>query len=246
MKKLIATVVLAMMPALFFAQGTFAKFEKDAEVTSLVIGKKAFSLMASAKFAKNEKTAPIVEMVADIESVSVYTTKAPSSAAEMKSTTKTYLKKKNFEPLIEVKDKGKLVTISVRDEKKSEKIKEILVFVDGMPTDDETIIISIVGNFDLEKLSEIMQSKEEPKVDAKMEQVASDFIIKVQPNPVSDAFYLNTDEPAQVTLYDLSGRVVKKETYSPAGISVVGLKPETYIAEIIIGDRKQTQKIIVK
>ena len=247
MKKLITTVVLAMMPTLFFAQSAFGKFEKDAEVTSVVIGKKAFSMLAATKIGNNENTAHLMEAIAEVESVSVYTTDFPASATELKSAAKTHLKKGKFEPLVQVKEKGKHVTISVREDRKSNKVREVLIFVDGT-ADQETVVISVVGNFDLQKLADMIKTKaDDAKAhEEKLNQIKDNLEVKLQPNPASDVFYLDTDQSAQVTLYDLSGRVVKQEVYSPAGISVVGLKPETYIVEIRSGDKKQTQKLIVK
>jgi hypothetical protein len=247
MKKLIATVVLTMMPTLFFAQKAFEKFGKDAEVTSLVIGKKAFSMMAATKIGDNENTTHLMEAIAEVESVSVYATDFPSSATELKSAAKSHLKKGNFEPLIQVKEKGRQVTISVREDGKTDKVREVLIFVDGTADDKETVVVSIVGNFDLQKLAEMIQTKGDAKVhEGKISQIKENLEVKLQPNPVSDVFYLDTDQSAQITMYDLSGRVVKQEVYTPAGISVVGLKPETYIVEIRNGDKKQTQKLIVK
>jgi hypothetical protein len=70
--------------------------------------------------------------------------------------------------------------------------------------------------------------------------------LKVSPNPASGKFFINTDKAVDVKMYDLSGRLVKEQTYSSEGISVSDLSPATYIVEITSGDMRQTQKILIK
>ena len=70
--------------------------------------------------------------------------------------------------------------------------------------------------------------------------------ISIYPNPVSEVFYLTTDKDAKINLFDVSGRLVKTQNYSANGIDVSSLNSGIYMAEIIIDDAKEVQKIIVK
>ena len=70
--------------------------------------------------------------------------------------------------------------------------------------------------------------------------------VALYPNPVSDVFFINTNESAKVTLYDISGRLVRTENYTVSGINISDLKTGIYVAEITIGATKGFKKIIKK
>lgn len=249
MKKIVLSLLM-LMPALFFAQDAFEKFERDADVTSLILGKKAFAMMAATKFGDaNEALTDLAKAAAQVESLRVYSTQVPETAGQMKRAVDSHIKAERLEELLKVKDEGENISVLVKDGR-GNKVKEILVFIDGSAKKQESVIVSVKGNFDLDQLAEMLNSKsvsgDAKKDEAKLESIKEEMELKIQPNPTSDIFYLNTSEPSEVTLYDLSGRKVKNEVYTPAGISVAGLKPETYLVEVRSGDKKQTQKIIVK
>lgn len=70
--------------------------------------------------------------------------------------------------------------------------------------------------------------------------------ITVYPNPVSDVLYVNTNEAAAVTVYDLSGRMVKSEAYSASGVNVSTLSKGIYLAEVTVGTAKTTKRIVIE
>jgi hypothetical protein len=70
--------------------------------------------------------------------------------------------------------------------------------------------------------------------------------ITVYPNPVSDVLYVNTNEAAAVTVYDLSGRMVKSEAYTASGVNVSTLSKGIYLAEVTVGTAKTTKRIVIE
>lgn len=70
--------------------------------------------------------------------------------------------------------------------------------------------------------------------------------ISIYPNPANDVFYLTTYKNARVSLFDISGRLVKTQFNSANGIDVSGLNAGIYMAEISIDETKEVQKIIIK
>ena len=70
--------------------------------------------------------------------------------------------------------------------------------------------------------------------------------ITVAPNPTSDVFYLNTDETAAVKLYDIQGRLVKSEIYSPSGINVSGMNSGIYLVEVTIDNNRNVQRLVIR
>ncbi|WP_296144704.1 DUF5074 domain-containing protein [uncultured Flavobacterium sp.] len=70
--------------------------------------------------------------------------------------------------------------------------------------------------------------------------------VSIYPNPASGVFFLTTDKNAKVNLYDISGRLVKTQNYTANGIDVSSLNSGVYMAEIIIDETREVQKIIIK
>lgn len=70
--------------------------------------------------------------------------------------------------------------------------------------------------------------------------------ITVAPNPTSDVFYLNTDAAAAVKLYDIQGRMVKSETYSPSGINVSGMNKGVYLVEVTLDNNRNVQRLVIR
>ena len=133
-------------------------------------------------------------------------------------------------------------------------VTQMLAFIGNGKTDasknNETVIIFVTGNFNLDDFTEMLSDKttsgNKKTEDQKLSEIKNALELKVSPNPVSGVFYINTDKAFDVKMYDLSGRLVKEQTYTSEGIATSGLVPATYIVEITSGDMKQTQKIIIK
>ena len=69
---------------------------------------------------------------------------------------------------------------------------------------------------------------------------------KVYPNPAVSNVFIATDENVDVTLYDITGKMVKNETYTLSGIDVSNLQKGVYIMEINSDKQKQVVKLAVK
>lgn len=157
MTKFIITMVLALVPTLFFGQNAFDKFEGREDITSVSVNKKTFEMLGEMKSDGKEKKdkdlSKYLEMADKIENLKVLTTSSVKASAELKSTFDTYRKKENLEQLIRVNDEGKNVQIYVKNGKSSSDVKEFLIFVEGGDKiGDETVLVSLVGDIDLKKI----------------------------------------------------------------------------------------------
>lgn len=251
MKKIITIAIFALMPTLFYGQAAFDKYEGNTDVTSVIVNKKAFSMLGSVKTGQaDEKTQEYQDLIKRIESFKVFVTEKPATASDLKNTAESYAKSANLEELMRVTEKGMNLKIMVKSGKKETQITEILMFVESSEKEHNAVVMSVIGNFDLDELSELigkaLPSATEKPVDEKLGTVNEALALKVSPNPVSDVFQINTTEPAEIKIYDLSGRLIRSESYKTEGVSVSGLNPATYVVEITIGSKKQTQRIIVK
>lgn len=264
MRKIILIIALALTAVTTFAQSAFEKYEKDENVTSFIAGKKTVQMIANTKLnSDNEKIQKGREMLNGVESIEVYTTAKQSVASDMKTTVAAYSKSAGLEDLMQISDSGKRISIMVKEGASESIVTQFLVFIhsdkpktakNNDPSSSElaqqSIIVLVTGNFNMDDFSEMLSGKtvtgDKKTDDAKLAEIKNALELKVSPNPANGVFYINTDKAAEVKLYDLSGRMVKQQTYTAAGISVTDLAPATYIVEITSGDRKQTQKIIIK
>jgi len=161
MTKFIVTLVLALMPTLFFAQSAFDKFEGRDDITSVSVNKKTFEMLGDikvdAKESKGKKDTQDISkylgMADKIDNLKVLTTSSVKATAELKSTFESYRKKENLEQLMKVNDGGKNVMIYVKSGKTASQAKEFLIFVEGGDKiGDETVLVSLVGDIDLKDI----------------------------------------------------------------------------------------------
>lgn len=152
-KKLIITAVLALLPSLFFAQSAFDKFNNLDDVTAVVINKKSFNLLDKMQLKMNEKTQKYVSQVKNIDNFKMFSTSNVKIAEDMKRTFETYRKKEDLEQLMSIREGGNDIKIYVRSKDDSSKVAQFLMFIEGGDKKgDETVLLSLTGDFDLAAL----------------------------------------------------------------------------------------------
>lgn len=70
--------------------------------------------------------------------------------------------------------------------------------------------------------------------------------LSLYPNPATHQFFINTDKNVGVKIYDLTGKLLRNETYSMSGIDVSNLSKGIYIVEMDVNNAKSTSKLIIK
>jgi hypothetical protein len=100
-------------------------------------------------------------LIKKLENLKVFATQSDVKAAEMKATADKYLKSAAMEELMRITDKGKSVKIYVKSGATDSQIKELLMFVDGTGN-EETVLMSLTGNFDLDELSVLTEKMKLP------------------------------------------------------------------------------------
>ena len=152
MRKIILVIALVFISNTIFAQQTlFDKFNGNENVTSVVVNKKMFSLLSKMKV-EDKETQQYVNLIKKLDNLKVFVTTNSSWASEMKATAGKYLKTASLEELMQVNDKGKLVKIFVKSGATDSQIKELFMFIEGSGK-EETVLMSLTGDFDLEELS---------------------------------------------------------------------------------------------
>ncbi len=161
LKTIIIAFALAIAPMVTFAQSVFDKYEDMEEVSTVVVSKRAFDLMSRIG-TDSDEAKEYVNMVKNLKSLRVFATESASIAADMKSNVSNYLKSSKLSELMRVKDKEGNVKIYVKEGRDADHVSELFMFVQGiskhMGDEDrkpEAVIVSITGDIDLNKISEL-------------------------------------------------------------------------------------------
>jgi hypothetical protein len=153
-KKFIITVVVALVSNAFFAQSAFDKYDGQDDVTSIIVNKKMFQMMGSVKVDANDKeTQQYLNLMKKLDNLKVFTTTSARVSADMKLTADKHIKTAGLEELMRVNDGGKNVRIMVKSGATDSQVKELLMFIEGANKENETVLMSLTGNFDLSEIS---------------------------------------------------------------------------------------------
>ncbi|WP_035667600.1 DUF4252 domain-containing protein [Flavobacterium sp. 83] len=153
MKKFLITLVVVLVSSPFFAQAAFDKFDGQDDVTSIIVNKKMFDLMSKVKVdASDKETQQYLNLIKKLDNLKVFTTKNTRVEGEMKIAADRYVKSAGLEELMRVNDSGKNIKILVKSGAKDSQIRELLMFIEGAKNDD-TVLMSLTGDFDLSEIS---------------------------------------------------------------------------------------------
>lgn len=153
MKKLFITAIVVLMSNTFFAQGAFDKFDGQDDVTSIIVNKKMFDMMGKVKMDASDKEAQqYLNLIKKLDNLKVFTTKSTRVENEMKTAANSYIKTAGLEELMRINENGRNIKILVKSGAKDSQVRELLMFIEGAKNDD-TVLMSLTGDFDLNEIS---------------------------------------------------------------------------------------------
>ncbi len=162
MKNVILILALFLSSNVLLAQSMFDKLEDLDDVSSVVVTKDAFELLKKFPDADSEDM-KIFNTAKGLEELKVFSTENEAIASQMESMVNTAIKKSNLTQLMRVKDKDSRVKIYVKATKNKDIVSEVLMFVKSKDKKDNKLnstIISLLGDIDVNKLSEIANDYE--------------------------------------------------------------------------------------
>lgn len=170
MKKLTVLLALLITPCLVMAQGVFDKFEDVNDVTSIIVTKNMFKLLAQIDVDSDDpEVKEYMNLVDNLENIKIFITDNPEVAAQMKSDVTKYVNKNSkLSELMRVKDEGKNIKFYSREGASENYVSELLMFMEGKDIQmdelqgDGTIIMSITGNIDLKQVSKLTKDLNVP------------------------------------------------------------------------------------
>ena len=154
MRKLVLVLLFSLLSTAFFGQTAFDKFDGQDDVTSVIVNKKMFEMMGSVKMDNKDKDSQqYLSFIKKLDNLKVFTTTSTRVTSEMKTTADKYMKTAGLEELMRINDGGKNIKIWVKSRSKDSQIKELLMFMEGTSKGNETVLMSLTGDFDLNEIS---------------------------------------------------------------------------------------------
>ena len=151
MRKLILIIALVLVSNTFFAQSVFDKFDNQDDITTVIVNKKMFQMLSKVD-AKDKQTQQYLALIKKLDNLKVFVTGSDKKSDEMKATADKYIKSSGLEELMKITEKGKSVKIYVKSGATDTQVKELLMFIEGSGK-EESVLMSLTGNFDLDELS---------------------------------------------------------------------------------------------
>lgn len=165
MKKTLLIVAMMVVPMLGFSQGFFDKFEDEKDVTSVIVTKNMFKLLAEIDIESNDpEVKNYMEMVNNLENIKIFITENREVGSRMKTSVDKYLSSSSgLNELMRVKDEGKNIKFYSKEGKTESFVSELLMFLEGnVDGKNQSIIMSITGNIDLKQISKLTKDLNVP------------------------------------------------------------------------------------
>lgn len=165
MKKTLIALALILAPMVGFAQVYFDKFEDENDVTSVIVTKNMFKLLAEIDVESNDpEVKDYMNMVNNLENIKIFITENPNIKSQMMKSVDSYISSnKNLSELMRVKDDGKFIKFYSKEGSSSNIVSELLMFLDGnVDGKDQAIIMSITGKIDLKQISKLTKDLNVP------------------------------------------------------------------------------------
>ena len=161
MKKIILLIAFVVAPMVNNAQSFFDTLEDMDGVDVVVVTKDAFELISKFKNIKidDNEGMKVFQMIQELKEFKMFSTDDTSVANKMGTMVNAAIKKQKLTELMRIKEDDSRVKIYVKASKNKDYVSEVLMFVKGISkkTDkmSEAMIISLTGNIDINKMSEL-------------------------------------------------------------------------------------------
>lgn len=173
MKTISLFLVFTVLPLLGFSQSIFDKYEDMDHVSSVIVNKSMIDFVSSIGVDSNDQEAKdFIDIAKGLKSLKVFITEDKATALEMSATVKKYLNSSKLEELMRVKGDDVNVKFYVREGKNKDHVQELLMFVSGIGNAKsinlngqkiETVLLSITGDIDLNKIGTLTNKMDLPK-----------------------------------------------------------------------------------
>lgn len=173
MKKILLTSIFIMTATFGFSQSVFDKYENESSVSAMVINKSMFSLLAKFEVvAEDKETKDFIDIAKSIKSLKVFSTTDKQVAQDMSNDVTQYLKASKLTELMRFTDQKTQIKFYVKEGRDDDHVEELLMFVTGVSEIEkidingrtiETILLSLTGDIDLNKINALITKMNLPQ-----------------------------------------------------------------------------------
>ncbi|QOD61332.1 DUF4252 domain-containing protein [Polaribacter haliotis] len=161
MKKLIILLAFVVAPIATSAQSFFDSLEDMNGVDMVVVSKDAFELLNKfqPKDSKSNEVMQVFEMIKDLKEFRMFSSDDKTIANKMETMVNSSIKKQNLTELMRIKEDDSRIKIYVKTTKNKDYVSEVLMFIKGVDKKtngmSEAMIVSLTGNIDINKMSDL-------------------------------------------------------------------------------------------
>lgn len=172
MKKNIIIAIIAFLPLFGFSQSMFDKYEDLDNVSAVVVNESMFRLLSKINVEVDDKEArDFMDIAQNLKNLKVFITEDKSISSDMETTMEKYLKSASLQELMRVKDKDANVKFYIKSGKDEDHVSELLMFITGIKNMDvdidnrkiETVLLSLTGDIDLNKIGSLTKKMNLPE-----------------------------------------------------------------------------------
>lgn len=172
MKKNIIIAVIGALPFLGFSQSIFDKYEDLDNVSAVVVNESMFRLLSKIDVEVDDKEArDFMDIAQSLKNLKVFITEDRKVSSDMEATMEKYLKSASLQELMRVKDKDANVKFYIKSGKDEDHVSELLMFITGIKNVDveidnkkiETVLLSLTGDIDLNKIGALTKKMNLPE-----------------------------------------------------------------------------------
>src|SRR5690606_33108423 len=152
------------------SQSLFDESEGMDGVRSVVVTRSMFNLLAKMGGEVSDPEAKaFMDIVTNVNSLKVFTTADAKIASRLQSSVSSYLKSANMEELMRVKDKDANVKCFIKQGRDEDHVSELLMLVTNMDQVKvegkkiETVLLSLTGDIDLNKIGSLTSKMNLPE-----------------------------------------------------------------------------------
>jgi hypothetical protein len=161
MKKIVVLIALVVAPIVTNAQSFFDTLEDLDGVDMVVVTKDAFELISKFKNVKidDNEGMKVFQMIQDLKEFKMFSADNVTVANKMESMVNAAIKAQNLTQLMRIKEDDSRIKIYVKSTKNKDYVSEVLMFIKGISKKtneaSEAMIVSLTGNIDINKMSEL-------------------------------------------------------------------------------------------
>lgn len=159
-----------MLPSIGVSQSLFDKYEDSEKVTSVIVSKSMFNLLSKIDVEVDDAEAQnFMDIAKSVSSLKVFTTEDKIIGSDMAASVSSYLKSSSLEELMRIKDEDANVKFYVKSGKDDDHVSELLMFITGVKNVNvdgrkfETVLLSLTGDIDLNKINSLTSKMNLPK-----------------------------------------------------------------------------------